>query len=77
MTTTRAIVFAAIAAALGAGIYYVRRGPDPVVPIAAPADQQGMSGMSGMTGDPDPACTRYDLIEGAWVCTATTTGSGS
>jgi hypothetical protein len=36
---------------------------------------QGMDGMSGMQGAAEPACIRYDLIDGAWTCTATDSGN--
>ena len=36
---------------------------------------QGMDGMSGMQGAAGPACIRYDLIDGAWTCTASESGN--
>jgi hypothetical protein len=38
---------------------------------------EGMAGMSGQDGKADPDCTRYNLIEGVWVCTANSAGSGN
>ena len=78
MNASRALIIIVVAALLGGAIYLTTRGPQPAATPDGTASQTGMSGMEGMSGMAGTAaadCVRYDLIKGAWVCTAT--GSGN
>lgn len=80
MNRISAVVVVLIAIVLAIGAYVYSRAPEVAAPeIAAPeqAPQEGMSGMAGMAGNATPDCIRYDLIDGAWVCTATAAATGS
>lgn len=78
MKSIYAAALVALAAVVGLGLFYFTGGTGPAVVAEDPAPQQagmsgmsGMSGMQGLAGASGSACIRYDLIDGAWLCTAT------